>query len=601
MSTKKLDPVLMAVLANRMEGITREVLTVMLRSGRSVMLNACRDFSTAILTGDCRMLAVAEGLPVHVLTAGRAVKPILEFFEGDIRPGDVFLNNCPYTGNSHHADFTMALPVFWDDEIMFWVVNRTHQNDVGASMPTTYLPYAADIYSESLHFPCVRIQRDREDVKDIIRICMMKIRQPQQWYGDYLAQVGSLRIGERRLMSVCEKYGKEKVKQFVEEYLAYGSRRMKEEIRKMPKGTWAGEAKMDPLDFAPEGATVRAEVSIDPEEGLATIDLTASDDQVPGGINGTEATVIAAAMTAFFYSVDPTVPHNEGSASRVHTILREGSVAGIPRYPVGTSVCTTYNFDRVVSAVLRALTVMDPASAFSEPAVVDACISVTSGVDFRRNDEFYAHEVFKGGSAGPASAGHDGWAGWGAPCGSGAQYWESVEIHELRYPHIWWAYEAENGTCPSGKWISGPRTRFLLAPRESTMMVASFGDGRVFRPRGVLGGQDGPGADSYLVDLATGERVQQLPLVCMQPVEKGQGWECLHGTAASFGDPLERDPELVRWNAREGLITLQQAKDDYGVVLNTEPELYQVDHEATQDAREKLVKERESGSDANKD
>ena len=81
MPTKDLDPVLMAVLANRMEGITREVLTVMLRSGRSVMLNACRDFSTAILTGDCRMLAVAEGLPVHVLTAGRAVKPILEFFE----------------------------------------------------------------------------------------------------------------------------------------------------------------------------------------------------------------------------------------------------------------------------------------------------------------------------------------------------------------------------------------------------------------------------------------------------------------------------------------------------------------------------------------
>ena len=133
------------------------------------------------------------------------------------------------------------------------------------------------------------------------------------------------------------------------------------------------------------------------------------------------------------------------------------------------------------------------------------------------------------------------------------------------------------------------------------MMVASFGDGRVFKPRGVLGGQDGPGADSYLVDLATGERVGQLPLVCMQPVEKGQGWECLHGTAASFGDPLERDPEWVRWNAREGLITVQQAKEDFGVVLDTEPERYKVDHKATGMARKELAMQRESASAANKD
>jgi N-methylhydantoinase B len=292
-------------------------------------------------------------------------------------------------------------------------------------------------------------------------------------------------------------------------------------------------------------------------------------------------------MTAFFYCVDPTVPHNEGSAGRVQTVLREGSVAGIPRYPVGTSVCTTYNFDRVVSAVLHALTKMDPEKGYSEPAVVDACISVTSGADFRRNNAFYAHEVFKGGSAGPASEGVDGWVGWGAPCGSGAQYWESVEIHELRYPHIWWTYESENGTCPAGKWVSGPRTRFVLAPRESTMMVASFGDGRVFKPRGVLKGQDGPGADSYLVEIPSGKRIQQLPLVCMQPVEKGQGWECCHGTAAAFGDPLERDPELVRRHAREGLITLEQAREDYGVILNTEPEEFSVDEEGTESLRKK--------------
>jgi N-methylhydantoinase B len=133
------------------------------------------------------------------------------------------------------------------------------------------------------------------------------------------------------------------------------------------------------------------------------------------------------------------------------------------------------------------------------------------------------------------------------------------------------------------------------------MMVASFGDGRVFKPRGALGGQDGPGADSYLVDLATGERIQQLPLVCMQPVEKGQAWECLHGTAASFGDPLERDPELVRRNAREGLITVQQAAEDYGVVLSAEPEHYGVDVEATKKARENLRRQRESARGANQD
>ena len=108
----------------------------------------------------------------------------------DFQEGDAFLHNDPYLGNTHPADHTILVPVFAEGEHVFTTCVKAHQADIGNAIPTTYTPKAIDVYAEgALIFPCVWVQRDYQDVGDIIRMCEKRIRVPEIWYGDYLAMV----------------------------------------------------------------------------------------------------------------------------------------------------------------------------------------------------------------------------------------------------------------------------------------------------------------------------------------------------------------------------------------------------------------------------
>ncbi len=212
---KPLDQVLIAVLANRLDSIVREMTNTLFRTGRSAILNTAKDFSCSIVTADDQLLSSADGLPIHVLGGGRQTASMREFHP-DLSPGDAFLHNDPYLGNTHTADHTILVPVFVDDVHLFTVAAKAHQADCGNSDPSTYMPFARDVYQEGgLNFPCVRIQRGYQDVGDIIRMCRNRIRVPEVWYGDYLAALGAARIGERRLIELVRRYGAETIADFV--------------------------------------------------------------------------------------------------------------------------------------------------------------------------------------------------------------------------------------------------------------------------------------------------------------------------------------------------------------------------------------------------
>ena len=234
---KTFDPILLAVLANRLDSICREMTNTLLRSGRSAVLNMARDFSCALVTADNELLSSAEGLPVHVIGMEFLAEAMTELHD-DIVEGDAFLHNDPYLGNTHSADHAILVPVFHAGEHVFTACAKAHQADCGNSLPTTYMPGARDVYEEgALNFPCVRVQRQYQDVDDLIRMCRRRIRVPDQWYGDYLAALGAARIAERRLKELSEQYGLETIRDFIREWFDYGERRMVEAIKQLPSGT----------------------------------------------------------------------------------------------------------------------------------------------------------------------------------------------------------------------------------------------------------------------------------------------------------------------------------------------------------------------------
>src|SRR5919201_1895641 len=246
------DPVLLAVIANRLDTIVREMENTLLRTGRSAVLNMARDFSCALITGDNRLLASAEGLPVHVIGMEFLAEAMTDLHP-ELVEGDAFLHNDPYLGNAQ---------------------------------PTTYMPYARDVYEEgSLIFSAVRVQSDYRDVDDVIRMCRRRIRVPDQWYGDYLAMLGAARIGEARLKELCTRYGRDTLERFVEEWFDYSERRIAHVISQMPKGTIVGHGTHDPFGPAPDGIPINVKVTVDPDAGTIEVDLTENIDCLPAGVN----------------------------------------------------------------------------------------------------------------------------------------------------------------------------------------------------------------------------------------------------------------------------------------------------------------------------
>lgn len=558
------DSVLLAVLSNRFETIVREMENTLLRTGRSTVLNVSRDFSCAIVTADHRLLSSGDGLPVHVIGVDRLSRNVFAL-QSDVRPGDAFLDNDPYLGNTHPADHTILVPVFVGGRHMFTAVAKAHQADCGNSEPTSYMPGARDVYEEgALIFSGVRVQRDRSDEEDVMRMCRRRIRVPEQWYGDYLATVGAARIGEARLVELCEKYGPERIDAFVEEWFDYSERRIGEVIEKLPEGEFEASGSHDPVPGAPRGIPVNVKIRVDPDAGRIALDLTDNIDCVPSGFNQSESCAINNAMTGVFNSIDPDIPHNAGSFRRIEVALRENCVVGIPRFPHSCSVATTNVADRIVMVIQKAFADTWEGYGRAEGASgMGPGSAVISGRDRRRRDEPYINQKIAGCQGGPAGPEVDGWVTYQNAVTAGLMFRDSVEIDEQKYPIRIAEVRVRQDSEGAGRRRGAPGARIGFGPRFDPMTAHYIIDGNEFVPRGVRGGLDGSRSEARKA-LVDGSEVE-LPPISEEVVRPGEALIQHTSGGGGYGDPLDREPERVREDVRRGFVSHARAREIYGV------------------------------------
>ena len=153
MQTDRIDPILISVIANRLDSITKEMGQTMLRTSRSPIFSEARDFVTAIYDRHLRLVAQTAYIPILLAATPWAVRSIAETYADDTREGDVFILNDPYRGNNHSPDFTIAKPVHIDGELRFWAVTKGHQADTGGGGAAGYHPEARDVWDEGLRIP----------------------------------------------------------------------------------------------------------------------------------------------------------------------------------------------------------------------------------------------------------------------------------------------------------------------------------------------------------------------------------------------------------------------------------------------------------------
>ncbi len=583
----EMDPRLMTILSKKFEMVTRDMSQTLLKSARSGVISSARDFSSGITLFDGRQFMIDEGVPIHLGNIHLSPKATLDYFD-DIAPGDCFLTNSSYDGNTHHADYTIYVPVFVDDEPLFWALNRAHQADAGAPVPSTYPPMSKNIYQEGPHFPVVRIQEEYEDREDIVRTCQTNIRAGDiQWYGDYRAQVASVRAGERGIQTLCEEYGTDTIQQFIDEWLQYGEEMMKAAIRDLPDTQISRTSAHDPIpNCAPDGVPVTVDISINPADEQINVDLTDNIENIPCGFNLSEATTIAAVYSGIFANLNPNIPHNHGAIKRINIEMEEGNVVGKPEFPTSTAVATTNVCAVLLNAIHAAFADLGEPYGLAEgnPGIWPHN-AVISGQDARHDDRPYVNQIIIAAGGGPAVYGHDGWMAYTIPVAGGIIRRDSIEVDEQKYPLLFHRQELVPDTAGAGKWRGAPAYITEYEPRHSPMELNYVGSGSEFPPDGVRGGQEGAAAKTYKIT-PDGEHID-LPTiitgeVVIEPGEHVVGQNCGGG---GYGNPLARDPHLVRADVKEGYITRDEARETYGVVFEEEGDDLILDESATEKLR----------------
>ena len=480
------DPITVSVIQHRLRAIVEEMGEAMLRTSYSQILNSSRDFSTSLCDPEGRLIAQAEHVPIHVGALPFAAKAVHEFFKGTIRPGDVYLLNDPYRGGNHLPDLTAFVPVFDNDRLAFWSINRSHQSDIGGATHGAYNASATEIYQEGIRIPPLQLYEEGHRREDVYEMIVLNVRHPRDFRGDLAAMIGSARIGERRLGQLLAEFGSTTTHAAVAAVLDNAESLVRAIIAEWKDGVYEGEAFLDDDGHAFKDIHIRARITKQGSD--LEVDLTDSHPQVTGFINSSYANTHSAAVVALAYLIDPEIPKNDGAFRPLKLKLEEGSIVW-PRPGAPVTLCTNHCGQEIIEAIIRALAPACPHRAMAGWG--RRFRMAIQGIDPRSEKPFIWH-LFQARPGGGGSSAGDGWPGAGEWQAAGGIKFGSIEVQEVRFPLHFRHHEFRPDSGGDGRHRGGPGGELELIIETAEPAVGNTaGDGVKYGACGLLGGKDG--------------------------------------------------------------------------------------------------------------
>jgi len=572
------DPILTSVIASRLKAIGERMGLVVERSARSPLLVEGRDFSLGIYDADGVLLEQTEYIPVLGYATAPAMRVIARTFAATVQEGDVVLHNDPFTGGNQLSDWKAAKPVFHEGEHFGWVVIAAHQADVGGTVPGSYNPNATDLWQEGLRITPLKLYeggRRRDDVWDFVfgNVRLDVVAE------DVSAMIGSCTVGERELKALLARYGTETVRAATASLLDAAEAAARAVIARIEDGVYRAEWYVhdDGIDHDLE-ATIRVEITIDGTR--ARFDFGATDNQVAGYVNAPLAVTISSVMIAFFMIADEELPHNDGVMRCIEVVAPEGSLVN-PRFPAPTGFGNHLS-DQIAAVIMLAL-------APAVPTQVTACwnhllATIVSGWSSRANAPYVdiLINACKGGGGGTHGA--DGYDHIGLITSGGAIAAQDPEIFEIVNPHFLHRFEYLADSAGPGRWRGGLGVETVFAFEDAGVQASVFGDGGTPETAafGILGGGSGC-ANEVELRYPDGSTYRPHLKDLVSDIPAGTVYRQVAGGGGGYGDPHLRSIERVAAEARNGVISVESARRDYGVVID--PETWTVDEVATAELR----------------
>jgi N-methylhydantoinase B len=527
---------------------------------------------------------------VHTLIAEVANKGLQEKFGKDYAPGDFIIANDPYiVRGGHLPDWSHIKPVFYDKELVGFLQCKTHVADTGGFLPGGYGPGAYDIIAEGLNIPPLKLIKGGVLQEDLWEFLLRNVRNSKQVEMDTMLINGALEQGEQQVIALIDKYGLEPVKACMSQIVQSGETSMRAEIEKLPDGVYTGESAVDWDGTTDKPVWVRVKAIIEGDE--VTFDFSDSDKQATF-VNSPLGNTLCFTMIAMNCIVDPNIPKNSGNMVPVHLITPEGSVVN-PIYPATVGASPISVGTQIAEAVLMALGKAAPDQAMA--AWSRHCCPINIGVDPRLIDPrtgkvkqyFGEHFASDGGSG--AVKGYDGWQGVLFMAGAGNFMRPNIEMYECDLPFRVLNYEVAQDWEGAGEFRGAPGTRVVFAADTAegapSFLMTGNSDGQKFAPFGVAGGQSPPLVEMYIDNPHTGEQ-RILRTMANQPVFPDEVITLKVSGGGGWGDPLNRVVASVLDDVVDEYVSIQRAKDVYGVVID--PETLTVREAETRALRKKL-------------
>jgi N-methylhydantoinase B len=582
----RVDPITRAVIAGTLESIADEMAHKLTRMSYSSIIRESEDFGCALLDAQARQLTESNlSTPLQSGPIPGYVTGVLRRFGelGEtVQPGDVIMHNHAYYGASHGPDIGFIVPVFLGDQLVGYSVTTAHHLDIGSLTPGSCgIVNATDAYAEGLQFNAIKVYENGRRNEWVWRILRDNIRASGLVAGDMEAQIAAARVGAERFLDVIAKFGLETVQAASEDLLDYSERMLRDKIAALPDGVYQAEGFVDGfLDHPdPRYSKLRIAVSITVQGDEILVDLAGTDPQVDLPINMPFTGTVDIAVYVVLRSIlldsatnDP-VPANSGLYRPIRIQAPLGTLVN-PRYPA--PVIARFCPGNVLAATLmQALAPVVP----TQVSAGTGNLKVVAYSGLHDNGDYWVYMDITEGSYGGRYQ-KDGLDAVDTLYANTRN--NPIEDVESHYPLRVERYELREDAAGAGRWRGGyGSVRDIRLLQDGGFSIE--GDGNTFSPRGLFGGTNGTTGDTRINPGTAGD--QALPP--MSPYRKASAGDVLRTVSpcgGGYGEPLERDPGAVLNDVQDGLVTLESAREQYGVVID--PGEWTVDEQGTKQLRD---------------
>jgi N-methylhydantoinase B len=608
----ELDPVTYKVLRHRLYTVNEEHGHTLENVSGSPVAYFAQDFNPTILTADGEVVFQGPYIQFFSPIAELQVKWVLENRSGNpgIEPGDMFFSNDPWVGSTHQPDVFFLAPVFRDGELFCWVVNTLHQYDIGGISAGSFCPSADDVFGEPTPIPPTKVVENDEVRQDIRQMYLRHSRLPNLVGLDFNAQVAGCRVTRDRIHDVVDEYGAETVKGVMNQIIDDSENRYLRKIKKVPDGTWRAREYMEGSQTG-DSNVYPVEIQMTKEGNTLTFRNEGTAES-----QGVMNISYAGFRTAIMSVLNPLMLYDElfvasGAFRHIEIDTTPGTL-NRAEWPAGCSPGGTTNIEFSIGLIQDVMGRMLSSAPDLKADIVSDTPSLSTmaqaGIDQWGNPFGTMNLDIMGGGIGatPNKDGVDvGGYLWG-PKGP----MPNIENNEQDYPILYLYKEIVEDSGAPGQRRGGATMQYGWIPHKTEQIHNVFCGNSGVTPitAGIASLPGPPSLNKAVEDTNVSEQLENQeipqsieafdgePELFAPKTEYTQGSDDVvqarNGTPSGYGDPLKRDPERVRDDVAQGLVSRDAAYEIYGVVLEGESHEVAVDESATADQRDALRDQR---------